>query len=94
MAIQLSKALAFTAVGGLLAGLSACGGDQKQPDNAAGPAASGDAAAGTAAPAAKDCCKGQNSCKGKGGCHVDGKQECKTKNDCKGQGGCKSRTDC
>lgn len=29
------------------------------------------------------CCKGQNDCKGKGGCGAD-----KGKNDCKGKGGC------
>ena len=90
MAIQLSKALAFTAVGGLVAGLYGCGGDQKTPDNAAGPAASGDAAA---APAAKDCCKGKNSCSQKGGCKTD-KNDCKGKNECKEKGGCKTRTDC
>ncbi|MGC4089211.1 MAG: hypothetical protein QM756_15270 [Polyangiaceae bacterium] len=33
-------------------------------------------------------CKGQNACKGKGGCKSD-KHECKGQNACKGQGGCK-----
>jgi len=34
----------------------------------------------------KHCCKGQNSCKGKGGCGAD-----KGKNDCKGKGGCSTQ---
>jgi hypothetical protein len=33
-------------------------------------------------------CKGQNSCKGKGGCNT-GDMGCKGKNSCKGKGGCK-----
>lgn len=33
-------------------------------------------------------CKGQNACKGKGGCKTD-KHGCKGQNACKGQGGCK-----
>jgi hypothetical protein len=36
----------------------------------------------------KHACKGQNDCKGQGGCGTD-KHSCKGKNDCKGQGGCK-----
>lgn len=85
MAIQMGKALAFTAVGGLVAGLAGCGGDQKQAD--AAPAASGDP---TAAPAAaKECCKGKNTCKGKGGCKT-ATNECAGKNECGGKGGCKS----
>jgi hypothetical protein len=32
-------------------------------------------------------CKGQNSCKGNGGCKTD-KNACKGHNTCKGQGGC------
>jgi hypothetical protein len=34
-------------------------------------------------------CKGQNTCKGKGGCKT-GDNGCKGKNTCKGKGGCKS----
>lgn len=34
----------------------------------------------------KHCCKGQNDCKGKGGCGAD-----KGKNDCKGKGGCSTQ---
>jgi hypothetical protein len=35
----------------------------------------------------KHLCKGQNSCKGKGGCKT-GDNGCKGKNSCKGRGGC------
>ena len=34
-------------------------------------------------------CKGQNDCKGKGGCKT-GDNGCKGKNSCKGKGGCKT----
>jgi hypothetical protein len=101
MAIQMGKALAFTAVSGMVAGLAGCGGAEPAPATA--PAASGDskaapaagtaapAAAGTAAPAAapaKHACKGLNTCKGNGGCKTD-KNACKGLNTCKGAGGCK-----
>ena len=36
----------------------------------------------------KHACKGANSCKGNGGCAVDGKNACKGQNACKGNGGC------
>jgi hypothetical protein len=35
----------------------------------------------------KHACKGQNSCKGNGGCST-GDNGCKAKNSCKGKGGC------
>lgn len=35
----------------------------------------------------KHACKGQNSCKGNGGC-ASGDNGCKGKNSCKGKGGC------
>ena len=38
-------------------------------------------------PAEKHDCKGQNTCKGKGGCK-SGDNGCKGKNTCKGKGGC------
>jgi len=37
----------------------------------------------------KHACKGQNQCKGHGGCKTD-KHACKGQNQCKGQGGCKT----
>jgi len=36
-------------------------------------------------------CKGQNDCKGKGGCKT-GDNGCKGQNSCKGKGGCKTAT--
>ncbi len=36
----------------------------------------------------KHACKGANSCKGNGGCAVEGKNACKGLNACKGAGGC------
>ncbi len=36
----------------------------------------------------KHACKGANSCKGQGGCAVEGKNACKGQNACKGTGGC------
>jgi hypothetical protein len=39
------------------------------------------------ADASKHACKGQNSCKGLGGCKTSD-QGCKGKNSCKGNGGC------
>ena len=57
MAIQVGKALAFTAVGGMVAGLVGCGGADAAPAAAPG-------AAPAAAPAgAKACCKGHGGCK-------------------------------
>jgi hypothetical protein len=37
----------------------------------------------------KHACKGQNACKGLGGCKTD-KNACKGQNSCKGQGGCRT----
>jgi hypothetical protein len=38
---------------------------------------------------AKHACKGQNPCKGLGGCKTD-KNDCKGRNQCKGKGGCRT----
>lgn len=43
----------------------------------------------TKAKVAKHCCKGQNECKGQGGCGAD-----KAKNECKGKGGCSTKSKC
>jgi len=84
MAIQIGKALAFTAVGGLVAGMTGCGAPDKKADSAPG----GEPGATTAA-AAKECCKGKNSCNAKGGCKT-ADNACQGKNSCKGKGGCKT----
>jgi hypothetical protein len=91
MAIQIGKALAFTAVGGMVAGLAGCGG-AAAADGAAAAKSPEAAGAAAAAVGAKDCCKGKNECKGKGNCKND-KNDCKGKNECKGTGGCKA-ADC
>jgi hypothetical protein len=43
---------------------------------------------GSASNSGKMCCRGQNDCKGKGGCKTVN-HDCKGKNDCKGNGGCR-----
>jgi|CZKU01.1.fsa_nt_gi hypothetical protein len=73
------------AAGGILMGLSACGGSTP-PANS--PTTDSTVGATAAAPAKHDC-KGKNDCKGQGGCKTSA-NGCKGKNDCKGQGGCKT----
>ncbi len=75
--------LAGAALAGVVAGTVGCS-EQKPPTDTKQP--------GTSAPVAdktKHACKGQNECKGLGGCKTD-KNECKGQNACKGQGGCKT----
>ena len=75
--MNIGKALAVSAVSGILVGvLSGCGG-------ATPPAATPET---SAAPAAKDCCKGKNECKGKSGCKAGANATCAGQNSCKGQG--------
>jgi len=70
------------AMAGLLAGtLGTTGCSSSKDETSAG-------APSTGAATDKHDCKGQNSCKGKGGCSA-GDQGCKGKNSCKGKGGCK-----
>lgn len=92
---QIAKTLAFTAMGGLVAGLAACGGGQTEPA-AGGTATPGPETQGTdtaSAAGAKDCeCKAKNACQGKGACKGD-HNECAGKNPCKDKGGCKA-ADC
>jgi hypothetical protein len=69
---------------GILAGASSATGCNKgDSGSSAAPSATTPTAAG-----AKHACKGQNDCKGQGGCGTD-KHACKGQNACKGQGGCK-----
>jgi len=60
-------------VAGMVAGSKVLADDKKAP----------------AATADKHTCKGQNDCKGKGGCKT-GDAGCAGKNSCKGKGGCAS----
>ena len=77
--MNIGKALAVTAVTGMLAGLAiGCN------DSNAAPAKS--PSADPAAPAAKDCCKGKNTCKGTSGCKAGDNASCAGKNECKGKG--------
>ncbi len=79
-----SRSLLLAVSAGLA--LAAAGCDKKGSDGAApAPSVTG---TDTVAQAAKACCKGLNSCKGKGDCAVPGKHECGGQNACKGQGGC------
>lgn len=90
---KVSTVLAAAAVTGLFAGTSAKANVASTGTSISKTTASVIAIAGTRAMLADDAttkasCKGQNDCKGKGGCKTD-KHECKGHNDCKGQGGCK-----
>lgn len=74
--MKLGKALALTAVSGILAALTGCGGnvaEAKDPSTNAAP------------PAAKDCCKGKNECKNKSGCKTEA-NACAGQNECKHKG--------
>jgi hypothetical protein len=83
MAFNFSKTIAVAASTGMMLGaITACGGSGTPAD---APGASDPAAA---AAGAKECCKGNNECKGKGGCAVEGKNDCAGKNECKSAGGC------
>lgn len=89
--MNVSQSLLAAAFGGMVLGAATgCGGgSQSSPE----PAMQNAQPAGSAMPMAMDgggakhACKGQNDCKGKGGCKTD-KHACKGQNDCKGQGGC------
>jgi hypothetical protein len=76
--MNLGKALAMTAVSGMLAGLAACGGEQKADPNAP-------ISTSAAPPTDKNCCKGKNDCKGKSGCKTEN-NACAGLNECKGRG--------
>ncbi|MBX3204611.1 MAG: hypothetical protein KF764_06050 [Labilithrix sp.] len=79
--MNLGKALAMTAVSGMLAGLAACGGEQK-PEAQTPATPSTD----VAPPEDKNCCKGKNECKGKSGCKTETNASCAGSNECKGNG--------
>jgi hypothetical protein len=89
-----SRGVARAAALGLTLGVSACknGGATAEAiasakvTSAAAPALSPSAMA--KADPSKECCRGLNDCKGKGGCAIEGKNECAGKNECKGKGGC------
>lgn len=76
--MNVGKALAMTAVTGMLAALSGCAdknaADPKVPSTDVAPM--GD----------KNCCKGKNECKGKSGCKAGDNASCAGKNECRGKG--------
>ena len=75
--MKFGKALATTAMTGMLAALTGCGAAQVP---AKAPA--------TDVPAVgeRNCCKGRNGCKGKSGCKTETNAACAGQNDCKGKG--------
>ncbi len=75
--MNVGKTLAMTAVTGMLAALTGCGGNQAEPQTPA--------TTDVEAPAAKDCCTGKNECKGKSGCKTES-NSCAGQNECKGKG--------
>lgn len=89
--MNVSQSLLAAAFSGMVLGASSgCGGgSQTAPE----PAMQKGAEPATSAmpmgegSGAKHGCKGQNECKGRGGCKTD-KHACKGQNECKGQGGC------
>jgi hypothetical protein len=86
--MDMAKTVALTAVGGMVVGIVGCGsstpeGTTPEGDSSATPTAS------AAAADAPHCCKGLNSCQGKGNCKTDD-NKCKGLNACKAKGGCAS----
>ncbi len=76
--MKLGKALATTAMTGMLAALAGgCGEAQQNPK-----APSTD----VSAPGEKNCCKAKNACKGHSGCKTETNASCAGQNDCKGKG--------
>jgi hypothetical protein len=92
--MNVSNSLLAAAASGILLGAVACGGSKAEPATPEAAASTTEPATPTAAAPTpegehdKAHCKGQNECKGKGGCKTDS-HGCKGQNDCKGQGGCK-----
>jgi hypothetical protein len=77
--------LAGAAIIGLITGSSAFPAHSRSASGRAGTSLT--PLDGTGDAADKHACKGQNRCKGKGGCK-SGANACKGKNSCKGKGGC------
>ncbi len=79
--MNIGKALAVSAVSGILVGvLAGCGGGNAETSAPNTPHTD------TAPPAAKDCCTGKNECKGKSGCKAGENAACAGQNACKGKG--------
>ena len=76
--MKLGKALATSAVTGMLAALTGCGAGDNLPAKAPS----------TDVPAVseRNCCKGRNGCKNKSGCKTETNAACAGQNECKGKG--------
>jgi hypothetical protein len=78
--MKLGKALATTAMTGMLAALTGgCGG----PDSQTSPKAP---STDVTVPGEKNCCKGKNGCKTQSGCKTETNASCAGQNECKGKG--------
>ena len=85
--MKLGKVLATTAVSGMLAALSGCGGAAaKGSGENMAPATPASPATDMPSVGEKNCCKGKNACKGKSGCKSQTNAACAGQNDCKGKG--------
>jgi hypothetical protein len=82
--MNISNTFLVAAVAGILSGVAGCANEPKAADPSAVSASGGAAQA-----VEKHACKGQNSCKGNGGCKTEN-HGCKGQNSCTGQGGCKT----
>jgi len=87
MSNSMKALLAGAALAGLMTGASAKLNAQTLGQNNAGIKAVSMQDDGGTNKTEKHACKGQNSCKGKGGCKSSD-NGCKGKNSCKGKGGC------
>jgi hypothetical protein len=74
--MKIGKALAASAVSGMLLGVLGGCADSTPPAKAPD----------SATPAAKNCCTGKNTCKGTSGCKAGTNASCAGQNTCKGQG--------
>jgi len=83
--LVMNKPTRFIVTAAAMAGLYA--GSMATRAYAADQAGSGDSSKDSSKDAGKHDCKGQNSCKGTGGCK-SGDNGCKGQNSCKGKGGC------
>jgi hypothetical protein len=79
-----TQQLLFAALSGALLGATACA---STPPNAESPQAMSAERDAPMAASDKHGCKGQNECKGRGGCKTE-HNACKGQNECKGRGGC------
>ncbi len=85
---RISQSLFIAAISGAALGAANLAQARPSADDSLMPSSS-DMKDGSGKMGDKHSCKGQNACKGHGGCKTD-KHACKGQNACKGQGGCKA----